>query len=145
MVRKEIEVIIRGKKDDKTERESGNRVRKSELGVNRRYEGARDTQLRIRTNTHKGEEELGYREEEERTGQVVTKERMDKMQKMIIIMDEKIRKLEVMIDNMMSLHNNQMGKIISMFEEIQKGSEIKGKTAERSIVNYTDCDNDEYY
>lgn len=98
----------------------------------------------IQEQGHNDEDDMYHKGEEDRISQVASRGRMENMQRMIIMMDKRIKKLENMIDNMMNLHNDQMEKIISMIGEVQRGSKERGKIEERKVLNYASFD-DEYY
>lgn len=81
--------------------------------------------------------------EEEESLVELSLERVDKMQRMINKMDEKIKKLENMVMNMLISHSIQMEKIIKLItvkEEIRKKGKEERET--RKIIEYTTEENE---
>lgn len=90
-VRKERE-LLKEIEEDKTDGGRGNREKRIEYTGNRRQEGENETYNRSRTMRYKGYDEYDNRKEVEKTNQLDMREKMEKMQKIIITMDEKIKK-----------------------------------------------------
>lgn len=66
------------------------------------------------------------------------------MQRLVIRLDEKIKKLKNMMENMLEIHNMQMEKIIKMITEISEESVNNGKQMKRNSLDFTFEDNEFY-
>lgn len=67
-------------------------------------------------------------------------ERVEKMQGLIFKTDEKIIKLENMVENMLNTHNAQMKKIIQIVSEIKEEYINKGRQENRLMQAYNSDD-----
>lgn len=72
--------------------------------------------------------------------------KIEKMQRMISRINEKVKKLENMVENMLNIHNSQMEKIINMITELKEGKINKGKQEKSNMNVYTsDGSDNEFY
>lgn len=70
-------------------------------------------------------------------------ERVENLQRLIFRIDEKIKKLENTLENMLNTHNAQMEQIIQIVSEIKEGHTYKGRQENRLLQAYNL--DDEFY
>lgn len=66
------------------------------------------------------------------------------MQKIIGLLDKKVKKLEVMVNRMLKSHDDKMEKIIHLLTGT-RGGKLTGKEEERKLIEYSLSEEDEFY